>query len=87
LNILAKGEDTLDPQVYPDDFKAVDYGVLGGIEVMPVSRIGVAVQYYAGLVYNTDLKYVDGPMPTDIKSFKTARNSIFQLSLRYYIVK
>lgn len=74
------------PGIY-GDFENVDFGALAGVEVMPASRLGIAVQYYHGFMYNTKAFYTTGPTPADVEEFKMDQNRIFQISLRYYILK
>lgn len=74
------------PGIY-GDFENVDFGALAGVELMLASRLGGAIQYYNGFVYNTKAFYTTGPYPQDVQEFKMNQNRIFQISLRYYILK
>ncbi|MBT1686604.1 porin family protein [Dawidia soli] len=74
------------PGIY-GEFESVDIGALAGMEVMPASRLGIAIQYYHGFVYNTKAFYTTGPTPRDVEELKMNQNRIFQVSLRYYILR
>jgi opacity protein-like surface antigen len=83
VSFKLKGET---PGIY-GDFETMDFGALAGVEFMLASRWGIAAQYYNGFVYNTKLVYTTGPNPQDVSEIKMNKNRIFQVSLRYYILK